>query len=813
VNSLSIVRPLRGPVVAALMVALAACGGQDADQPVIATNASLAAQPPVNPYAKFPDHHEFDVSLNAPYVSSVPSGARNFSIRFDYPGATATQTFAWSLELLDSEQKAVHRWVGETAFVGRPIAVDVPWAGRTGALSGLADGRYAVRLQAVAIESDIARGELATGAQRIDRLLASERSHGHASQSWDIWVGKPARAAMPAHVPLRVASATADGDGRARAQAMPATGALPYTIYLANLHSQTNDSDGGGDLSNCTSSQPAQSGAFGPAAAFAYAKAAGLDALMTSEHNHYFDGSSSTNAAASAAGAKARYQAGLTAAANFNAANPNFLAIYGMEWGVISNGGHLNILGSKELFSWEYNSTNELLGDRLTAKSDYAALYTTMRAQGLIGQFNHPDTTGQFLVNGTPLGYTADGDEVMVLSEILNTSAFSSNSTESETGRSTFERAFNLLLERGFHVAPSTNQDNHCANWGKAYTNRTGVLIPNGTALTSASFTAALKARRVFATMDKTAQIVLTANGRLMGERFVNSGPLALNVGYASSSGRSAATVQIFEGVPGRNGTVTALASTGAVSITPTTGAHFYYAKVTQDDGKILWSAPVWVTQSDAPAPDTVAPTATASVSGTSGTITLSATASDNVGVTKVDFLVDNALVSTDSTAPYAAALDSKTLTNGNHTLVARAFDAAGNSGSSAVVSFAVSNAGAVLNETESNGNIAAANAVSGQTTISGTMGNTTDKDYFRLSLPAGKTLKVGMVGPATTDYDLYLVDSTDKNLAVSESSTSTENVLYKNPSTTAARTVYIKVQSYKGSSTTQRYTLSLVIQ
>jgi hypothetical protein len=32
-------------------------------------------------------------------------------------------------------------------------------------------------------------------------------------------------------------------------------------------------------------------------------------------------------------------------------------------------------------------------------------------------------------------------------------------------------------------------------------------------------------------------------------------------------------------------------------TFTPSPGAHFYYAKVTQDDGNVLWSAPVWVMQ------------------------------------------------------------------------------------------------------------------------------------------------------------------------------------------------------------------------
>jgi hypothetical protein len=76
----------------------------------------------------------------------------------------------------------------------------------------------------------------------------------------------------------------------------------------------------------------------------------------------------------------------------------------------------------------------------------------------------------------------------MALCEVLNTSAFSTNTTETETGRSSYEGACQKALEAGFHVAFTTDQDNHCANWGASYTNRTGILIPTGTAFTNASF-------------------------------------------------------------------------------------------------------------------------------------------------------------------------------------------------------------------------------------------------------------------------------------------------------------------------------------
>ena len=156
-----------------------------------------------------------------------------------------------------------------------------------------------------------------------------------------------------------------------------------------------------------------------------------------------------------------------------------------------------------------------------------------MRQRGWTGQFNHPASTGQFVVNGTPLAYTADGDAVMALCEVVNSSAFSTSENEGETRRSNFEQACDKLLEAGYHVAFSSNQDNHCANWGASYSNRSAVLIPNGVALTRASFLDAVRARRVFATMDKDAQIVLTANGHLMGERFDNAGALRLQVAYA----------------------------------------------------------------------------------------------------------------------------------------------------------------------------------------------------------------------------------------------------------------------------------------
>lgn len=86
------------------------------------------------------------------------------------------------------------------------------------------------------------------------------------------------------------------------------------------------------------------------------------------------------------------------------------------------------------------------------------------------------------------------------------------------------------------------------------------------------------------------------------------------------------------------------------------------------------------------------APAAGATVSGTATTV--SANASDNVGVVGVQFKLDGAnLGSEDTTSPYSIAWDTTSATNCSHTLTAVARDAAGNSTTSAGVSVTVSNA------------------------------------------------------------------------------------------------------------------------
>ncbi len=92
------------------------------------------------------------------------------------------------------------------------------------------------------------------------------------------------------------------------------------------------------------------------------------------------------------------------------------------------------------------------------------------------------------------------------------------------------------------------------------------------------------------------------------------------------------------------------------------------------------------------PSVNVTAPLAGATVSGT---ITLSATASDDIGVSGVQFKIDGAAVgSEDTTSPYSVSWNSTSVANGSHQVTATARDTTGHYTTAAVVNITVSNTG-----------------------------------------------------------------------------------------------------------------------
>jgi len=136
-------------------------------------------------------------------------------------------------------------------------------------------------------------------------------------------------------------------------------------------------------------------------------------------------------------------------------------------------------------------------------------------------------------------------------------------------------------------------------------------------------------------------------------------------------------------------------ASIPALFTFSSTGSKVAYAwaKDAKGNVSVSYSAPVSIT---IPLPDTTAPSVSIRVRKANGSaneiISVTATANDNVGVSKVEFYVNGALASTASTAPYVFNWDSTAVANGSYTLIAKAYDAAGNIGRSGAVTISVPN-------------------------------------------------------------------------------------------------------------------------
>ncbi len=120
----------------------------------------------------------------------------------------------------------------------------------------------------------------------------------------------------------------------------------------------------------------------------------------------------------------------------------------------------------------------------------------------------------------------------------------------------------------------------------------------------------------------------------------------------------------------------------------------------------ILWTSPITetvissstpgTTPPPSPTSDTTAPTtsltAPANGSTVSGTVNIAANATDNTGVIRVEFYVDGALRSSDTSSPYSYSWNTTEVANSSHSLQSKAYDAAGNIGVSATVTVTVNN-------------------------------------------------------------------------------------------------------------------------
>jgi Polysaccharide lyase/Bacterial Ig domain/Carbohydrate binding module (family 6) len=176
------------------------------------------------------------------------------------------------------------------------------------------------------------------------------------------------------------------------------------------------------------------------------------------------------------------------------------------------------------------------------------------------------------------------------------------------------------------------------------------------------------------------------------------TGIYAISLRASSTSSTSAFHVEI----DGKNVTGSIVApNTGSwssfqwvsnwIAVPISAGTHFLKVVVDQPYFNLNSITVAVATDQTPPAVTITAPAPGATVSGT---ITISANASDNVGVAGVQFMYNGANLGAEvTTAPYSVVADTTTVPDGSYILTAVARDAAGNSTTSAPVTIAVANA------------------------------------------------------------------------------------------------------------------------
>ena len=235
-----------------------------------------------------------------------------------------------------------------------------------------------------------------------------------------------------------------------------------------------------------------------------------------------------------------------------------FVVIPGLEW--TKKWGHLNIFDPKTRH-WPNNAE---------------AFYQRIADADVVAKFNHP---GDGTKSHSGLAYSAIGDKAVQMMEVRQPAE---------------EQAFIRALDNGWHLAPEGSSDTHSANWGNVRS-WTGILAPG---LSKRCIWDAMKRRHVYSTLDRNCQLSFTVNGAIMGDIVPRPATMVEVVVKVENPDRTdkIAKIELFE-----NGKVAQVDEPGASSRqwrttrSPEPGKYYYFVKVTQADGNLLWSAPVWV--------------------------------------------------------------------------------------------------------------------------------------------------------------------------------------------------------------------------
>lgn len=366
--------------------------------------------------------------------------------------------------------------------------------------------------------------------------------------------------------------------------------------YFGNLHAHSDYSDGNQDNPGYT-----------PADDYNYAMSSQcMDFLGISEHNHYTSNNNPGNKLST-------YGLGVAQAYSFTAAHPAFIALYGMEWGVISNGGHVLIYGDgmDNLWGWEsgsggWGATNNY--NDFIAKSDYTG------ANGLFQTVNNNSATNTFASLAHPsdndygnlanIAYNSLYDAAVSATAVESGPSTSTNTTYSNPGSSMgYLNYYQKLLAKGYHLAPAIDHDNHNTTFGRTTYSRSAVVAPS---LSKTNIISGFRNMHVYATQDCDTKVDFTLNTKIMGSSLVAAGApvIAVNLSDVSTS-TAGAVIKIMFGVPGSNVNATEIYSVTGSNLQyvddnlPNLATGYYYIDISNAGSRII-TAPVWYTRSDA---------------------------------------------------------------------------------------------------------------------------------------------------------------------------------------------------------------------
>ena len=364
-------------------------------------------------------------------------------------------------------------------------------------------------------------------------------------------------------------------------------GATKYQHYFGQLHSHTQYSDGAGTLTDAlryVENLPAS---------------ANVQFVAFTDHSNYFDSSSSPNVEAALydtslvkdSDANHSWKTYKDTIAKFNEDNAgSMVAIGGFEMTWSGGPGHINTFNTPGIVSRNNKTLNNKTDD--AGMKAYYALLSQAEGASSISQFNHPGTT---FGNFKDFNYWDPViDSRMYMVEVGN--------GEGAIGAGGYYPSYEqyiMALDKGWHLAPTNNQDNHKGKWGNANDARDVILTDD---FSEQGIYEAIRALRMYATEDKNLELTYTVNGLMMGSSITEI-PDKLNIEVTVNDPDASDSIAKVE-VVANSGKVAytwdnaAQLRSGKLSATLDPSYSYYFIRVTQKDGDLAVTSPVWVGES-----------------------------------------------------------------------------------------------------------------------------------------------------------------------------------------------------------------------